>query len=136
MKKLLAVTLSIFAFATVSFRPSGSLPAASPKVEAYYFHFTSRCNTCRTIEEQAKKDIEELYPALVKKGKITFKSINLDEGDAKPLAEKLNVKAQTLLIVAGNQKVNITNEGFRYAVGQPDKFKAIIKGKIDELLKQ
>lgn len=104
------------------------------KVEAYYFHFTSRCVTCKTVEAEAKKNIETLYPEQVKSGKITFQAINLDDASSKELAEKLGISGQTLLIVSGNQKINITTDGFMYARSNPDKFKQIIKEKIDKLL--
>lgn len=104
------------------------------KVESYYFHFTGRCVTCKTVEAEAKKNIETLYPEQVKSGKVTFQAINLDEGSSKELAEKLGISGQTLLIVSGNQKFNITTDGFMYARSNPDKFKQIIKEKIDKLL--
>lgn len=102
---------------------------ASDKVEAYYFHFTARCVTCKTVEAEAKADIENLYG-----GKVTFQSINLDEDSGKALAEKLQIAGQTLLIVKGDTKINITNEGFMYARSNPEKFKAIIKEKVDPLV--
>jgi hypothetical protein len=108
--------------------------ASSGKIEAYYFHFTARCMTCRTVEEQAKANIETLYPELLKQGKISFQSINLDDESSKIIAEKLNVSGQTLIIVKGDQIINITNEGFMYAVHQPEKFQTIMKEKIDSLL--
>jgi hypothetical protein len=97
---------------------------SSDKIEAYYFHFTARCVTCRTIEAKAK----------VKQGLITFQSVNLEEASTKPLAEKLGVSGQTLLLVKGDQKINLTNEGFMYAVAKPEKFKEIINEKVDGLL--
>jgi hypothetical protein len=106
----------------------------SDKIEAYYFHFTVRCMTCRTVEAQAKEDIETLYPELVKQGKISFQAINLDDASSKAIAEKLQISGQTLLLVKGSQKIDITNQGFMYAVYQPEKLKAVIKEKIDELL--
>ena len=107
---------------------------SSDKIEAYYFHFTARCATCRTIEAKAKENLETLYPNQVKQGLITFQSVNLDEASSKPLAEKLGVSGQTLLLVKGDRKVNLTNEGFIYAVVKPEKFKEIINEKVDGLL--
>ena len=107
---------------------------SSETIEAYYFHFTARCMTCRTVEEQAKEDIGTLYPELIKQGKISFQSINLDDASSKSIAQKLQVYGQTLLIVKGDTKIDITNEGFMYAVRQPDRLKAIIKEKIDSLM--
>jgi hypothetical protein len=107
----------------------------SGKVEAYYFHFNARCVTCKTVEAEAKADIEALYPGLVKSGKVSFQAVNLDEPSSKGIAEKLGVNGQTLLLVSGTQKINITNEGFMYARSNPEKFKAVIKEKVDGLLK-
>ncbi|MDP4270502.1 MAG: nitrophenyl compound nitroreductase subunit ArsF family protein [Bacteroidota bacterium] len=105
------------------------------KIEAYYFHYTSRCVTCRTVEAEAKKNLETLYPQLVKKGLLSFRSLNLEESAGEALAKKLEVSGQTLLLVKGNNKINITNEGFLYARSNPEKFKSVIKEKVDELLK-
>jgi len=107
----------------------------SGKVEAYYFHFNARCVTCKTVEAEAKADLEVLYPEMVKSGKVSFRAVNLDEPSSKTLAEKLGVNGQTLLLVNGTKKINITNEGFMYARNDPEKFKAVIKEKVDGLLK-
>ena len=104
--------------------------SVSGKIEAYYFHFSARCVTCKAVEAEAKADVESLYP-----GKITFRAVNLDDASNKTLAEKLQISGQTLLIVKGSQKINITNEGFMYAKSNPEKFKSIIKEKIDGLAK-
>ena len=106
----------------------------SDKIEAYYFHFTARCVTCKTIEAKAKENLEVLYPNQVKQGLITFQSVNLEEASSKPLAERLGVSGQTLLLVKGDQKINLTNDGFMYAVAKPEKFKEIINEKVDGLL--
>lgn len=112
-----------------------SATGKSNKVEVYYFHFNARCLTCKTVEAQAKADIENLYPELVKSGKVSFTAVNLDETDGKTIGDKLGINGQTLLLVKGEQKINITNEGFMYAVSQPEKLKAVIKEKVDGLFK-
>jgi len=103
--------------------------ASENKVEAYYFHNTARCTTCKTVETEAKADLESLYG-----NQVTFKALNLEDEATKPIAEKLQVSGQTLLIVKGDQKINLTNEGFLYAVTKPAKLKSIIKAKVDPLL--
>jgi len=102
--------------------------SVSNKVEAYYFHFNIRCVTCRAVEAQAKTDILSLYP-----GEATFTAINLDDASSKPIAERLRISGQTLLIVKGDKKINLTNEGFMYATTNPAKLKSIIKQKVDAL---
>ena len=103
--------------------------SSSSKVEAYYFHNTVRCVTCKSVEAEAKADLENLYGQ-----QVNFKALNLEEDATKAIAEKLQVSGQTLLIVKGDQKINLTNEGFMYARTNPAKFKSIIKEKIDKLL--
>ena len=104
-------------------------------IEVYYFHMTTRCITCKTVEAEARKNVEMLYADQVKTGKISFTALNLEEATGKSMGEKLGVNSQTLLIVKGDQKINITNEGFLYAVSKPDKFKEVMKEKIDPLMK-
>jgi hypothetical protein len=106
----------------------------SDVVEVYYFHFTLRCVTCRTVESEARKIVETLYSQLYKDNKITFQAINLDEEEGKKLAEKFGVSGQSLLIVSGNAKADLIREGFMYARTAPEKFRQAIKQQIDEML--
>ncbi len=101
------------------------------KVEAYYFHLTSRCVTCKAVESEAKKNLETLYP-----GKIVFQSLNLEDSENGTLVKKLDISGQTLLIVLGEKKINLTNEGFLYARNNPARFKSIIKERVDRLISQ
>ncbi|MBK7134107.1 MAG: hypothetical protein IPH69_15180 [Bacteroidales bacterium] len=109
--------------------------AAGNDVEVYYFHMTTRCVTCKTIEAEARRNVEMLYPEQFKAGKISFTALNIEEPAGKATGERLGVNSQTLLIVKGDQKINITNEGFLYAVAKPDKFRDVIKEKVDPLIK-
>jgi hypothetical protein len=113
-----------------------STDSNSDKIEAYYFHFTARCVTCNTIEAKAKENLQTLYPNQFNQGLITFQSLNLEESVNKTLADKLGVSGQALLIVKGDKKVNLTNEGFLYAVAKPEKFREIINEKVDGLMAQ
>jgi len=107
---------------------------ASNSVEAYYFHYNSRCMTCKTVEAEAQANIELLYPEQVKSGQVSFTAVNLDEPDGKIIGKEIGVSGQALILIKGDQKINITNEGFMYAVKQPEKFRAVIKEKVDGLL--
>ena len=102
---------------------------ATTKVEAYYFHNAARCVTCKTVESETKADLQSLYGQ-----QVSFKALNLEEDATQAIAKKLKVSGQTLLLVKGDKKVNITNEGFMYARTNPVKFKSIIKEKVDGLL--
>ena len=133
MKRLICFLVVLFlAYGTTTSAQNGG---SGKKVEAYYFHFTQRCETCLAVEASAKENLEVLYPEQVKSGNITFQSINLNDKSSKPIAKKLKVPGQSLLLVQGDKQVNITNEAFLYARPNPDKFKAIMKVKVDDLLK-
>lgn len=107
--------------------------SVSDKIEVYYFHFDARCTTCRTVEAETKKHVETLYPQMYKDGVIRFVLENLDEESGKRSAEKLGVSGQTVLLVKGSTKINLTNEAFMYAVVKPDKYRDLFRSKIDEL---
>ena len=98
-------------------------------VKAYYFHTSRRCVTCKTVEKVAAESLQELYG-----NKIQLKAVNLDNKENKKLAESLEVGGQSLLFTNGSKKVDITTDGFMYAVRNPEKLKAKIKETV-ELLK-
>jgi hypothetical protein len=140
MRKLLSLisVLVVLHFVSCSAQTPKKPVIASSSVsdiEVYYFHMTTRCVTCKTVEAEARKNLEILYPEQVKSGKVSFTALNLDEANGKSVGERLGVNSQTLLIVKGDQKINITNEGFLYAVSQPQKFSEVMKSKIDPLIK-
>jgi len=132
MKKVIflcfILTLSYFTGIAQS-QKKANADQSTNKVEAFYFHNATRCVTCKAVEAEAKADLESLYGT-----QVTFQSLNLEDDATNPIAEKLKVSGQTLLLVKGDQQVNITNEGFMYARTNPAKFKKIIKEKVDKLL--
>ena len=107
--------------------------AGSSKVSVYYFHFTRRCATCIAVEENARKAVEALYPDEVRTGEYTFTSLNLDETTTKEIADKLGVGGQSLMVVCGDKKIDITSAGWMAAHDQ-DKMKVEIKSGIDKIL--
>jgi len=134
MKKIILLSFALVLmsgfFCNAQTSKTAAQSSASAKVEAYYFHMSTRCVTCKAVEAEAKKNLESLYG-----GKVSFQAINLEDDANKAIVEKLKISGQTLLLVKGDVKINLTNEGFLYAVNNPEKFKSIIKEKVDGLLK-
>ncbi len=134
-------TLQVFLFAIMALSMNTSCSAQADKkdettkisdadkVDVYYFHYTRRCMTCNAVESVSKDAIAELYG-----DNVTFADYNLDEESGKAKGNELDVSGQSLLIVAGDTKINITNEAFMNARSNPDKLTQIIKEKIDPLL--
>jgi hypothetical protein len=100
-------------------------------ISVYYFHYTRRCATCNAVEDISKSTIQDLYGE-----KVTFSSYNLDEDSGKDKGKELEIGGQTLMIMAGNSKIDITNEAFLFAKSQPDELKKIIKENIDGIISQ
>jgi hypothetical protein len=141
MKQLLLTGLSfvmIFMHFSCSAQTDQKQASAATEVSnhvaVYYFHFTRRCSTCIAVEENSKKAVEELYPEQFKSGEYTFTAINLDEESSKEVADKLGVSMQTLLVVHGGTKIDITGEGFMYA-HDLDKLKEEIKKAVEKAVK-
>ncbi|UCG27959.1 MAG: hypothetical protein JSV24_00975 [Bacteroidales bacterium] len=98
-------------------------------IEVYYFHYTRRCVTCQAVETVSGEAVKELYGET-----IPFTGYNLDETEGKEKAKELGISGQTLLIVNGDKKINITNEGFMYARSNPEKLKQVISDHITPML--
>jgi len=130
-----AILLTASSMCATTPAKTASKTTVAKKVEVYYFHFTRRCETCKAVEAESKKAIEALYPAQVKSGQVSFTSINLDDKSSKATAAKCKAEGQSLLIISGNKRIDITDKGFMYALSNPDKLKAAIKTEVENRLK-
>ncbi len=99
------------------------------EVKAYYFHATRRCATCEAVEKVSKETIIENY-----KGKVSFESINREKEKDNPLVKKYKISGQTLLLVKGDKKVDMTSAAFMYARNNPEEFETKLKSAIDSML--
>lgn len=131
---IMIFTVSLF---SCNAQTSGNKKAGnliSDDVRVYYFHNTKRCATCNAVEDETKIALEMFYREQMTDGTMEFTSLNLQEDEGKKLAEILKVSGQALLIVKGEESVNLTNEGFMNARTNPAKFHEILKEQIDKLL--
>lgn len=105
-------------------------------VEVLYFHSKQRCATCLAIEKNAKEVIETEFAEALKKGKLVFKSLEIDENES--LSDKYEITWSSLVLVDydnGKESAeNLTEFAFANARTAPDKFKAEIKSKIEKQL--
>ena len=96
-------------------------------VEVYYFHLTRRCMTCKTVEENTKSAVKELYGE-----DVPFSAVNWQENKDHDVAQKHQVSGQSLLITNGEKAVNLTSFAFMNA-RNPEKLKAKIKETVESL---
>ena len=140
--KRIASILTVFLFVLVSSScgevsgksESVSVSAKDKKVDVYYFHFTRRCVTCVAVENESKKAIEELYADKIKTGEVTFHEVNLDLEEGKKIAEELNRNGQGLIVVSEESIVDLTQQGFMFAMRNPEKLKDALKQAVDNFL--
>ena len=107
--------------------------AIEETVEVYYFHYTRRCAGCKAVEAETQKALQFFFPEAMKTGKIAFRSVNLDEKENEALADKIGVSAQSLLVVKGNAKEDLTDMAFMYARTKPEKYHKTLRKTIENL---
>lgn len=125
MKRILSIATFVLLVTTMY---------AAAKVEVYYFHYSRRCVTCQSVENQSQKILKELYSKQVKAGTVKFIGVNLDEKGSDAIAKKVNAEGQALLVISKGKRVDLTEQGFMYARSKPEKLKEELKKAIDPLL--
>ena len=139
MKRIiLFVSILVMVFGGISCNNQGNRKevaqtVTTSNVNIYYFHFTRRCATCMAVEENARKAIEVLYPNEVRTGEYSFTSMNLEEASTKEIADRLGVGGQSLMVVRGDKKIDITSAAWM-AAHDPEKMKSEIKAGVDKVL--
>lgn len=142
MKKITSI-VSLFIFILISSscgEVSGkteavSVSAKDKKVDVYYFHYTRRCVTCTAVENESKKAVEQLYADKLKTGEVNFHEINLDLDEGKKVAQELKRNGQGLIVVCDKSIVDLTQQGFMFAMRDPEKLKDALKQAIDNFLR-
>lgn len=107
-------------------------PATGIKV--VYFHMTHRCATCMAVENVSRSFINNEYASMIEEGTLAYEVYNIEDEEGKQVASSYNISGQALIIVNGDEIINLTNQGFLNARTNPDKFRDILKGEIDKLL--
>jgi hypothetical protein len=93
-----------------------------------YFHYTKRCATCNAIESIGK-EVAGNYNE-----KVGFVSYNLEESEGEEMGKKLGADGQTLILVYGDDQIDLTEDAFLNALSEPEKLKRIINEKIKSVL--
>jgi hypothetical protein len=127
--------LLLLAIAGIS-TTNAATPIPPLRIEIYYFHFTKVSETGTHIEKVTREAIVELYPVMVKRNEMFFKSINLDEKEGAAMGAKLNIKKKMLVVIRLDKRVDLTKIANKYADKQPEKLKQEIKNAVDGLIKQ
>jgi ABC-type glycerol-3-phosphate transport system substrate-binding protein len=98
-------------------------------VHVMYFHGKQRCKTCVAVQTVAKETIEQFY---ADNEKVVFHEINNFEKENEALCEKYEVTWNALIIAKGEDFVEITDQAFSTAVGNPQALENLIKEEVDK----
>jgi hypothetical protein len=112
MKAKTAVTalLILFVAASVGFmilKRGDGTPTGNPsggrekgdRLIAYYFHGTTRCQTCRTIEAYAEEAIRTGYPDEIASGKIQWRTVNVEEPGNEHFVRDFELVTRSVVLV-------------------------------------
>jgi hypothetical protein len=109
------------------------------KVIAYYFHGTSRCTTCRTIEKYSKEAIEHYFANELKNGTLEFKPLNVEDAENRHYIQDYQLFSRALVISLVKQDKEVTWENLTDVwklVRDKDKFFQYVKDEVEKFLKE
>ncbi len=92
----------------------------SHKVEVYYFHGDRRCPACNNLESVAQQTVSEEFGD---NDDVRFYIVNFERAHNRELAQKYSVTFSALLIVSGDDVIDLTLEGFQFATASPHLFR-------------
>lgn len=98
-------------------------------VTIYYFHGKQRCKTCIAVGELTEETIKETYAG---NAKVRFIEIDTSEKQYKSLVNKYEVSWNALIIVKGENFVDITEQAFANAISNPAALSALIKKEVNQ----
>lgn len=112
---------------------------ANLKLKIFYFHITNRCNTCRGIEANVRKTLNENFGNHLETGVLDLYILNCELPENQDLVKKYDAYGATLAITSytngKEQKTeDLTNWAFKRA-HSPDVFVTELKAKIEEYIK-
>lgn len=141
MKYLQILSFTVLLFLTACQRPDNSKTITttdtSTKIELIDFYGTHRCVTCEAIEANAKYTVETYFKDEVNSGKLTFKTVNVDDDKNYDIAERFEAAGTALFInvVKDGKEQHIDLTKFAFAKGRDKEvFSAELKEKISEQL--
>jgi hypothetical protein len=76
-------------------------PTASPRTLVYYFHATTRCATCRTIEAYAREAVAGAFSADLQARRLEWQAVNVDEPANQHFIRDFQLYTRSVVLVDG-----------------------------------
>src|SRR5512139_2969587 len=74
-------------------------PTAAAGIRVYYFHGTTRCATCKTIEAYAHETVASAFAPDLKAGSLEWRTVNVDESANRHFVRDYQLYTRSVVIV-------------------------------------
>ncbi|HYN01822.1 MAG TPA: nitrophenyl compound nitroreductase subunit ArsF family protein [Vicinamibacteria bacterium] len=95
---LLALSVPVMVAAPVA-AAAAPAPAVPAGILVYYFHGTTRCATCKTIEAYAHETVATAFAAELKAGSLEWKLVNVDEPASQHFVRDYQLYTRSVVVV-------------------------------------
>ena len=96
-------------------------------VYVYYFHGRQRCKTCIAVQNFTMEAVKQIYGD---NQKVQFREVLTDDAGNKALVEKYGVTWNALIVVKGDDHIDMTQNAF----ANPQGVKEMLKREVDQRL--
>lgn len=106
------------------------------RVDVVYFHRTNRCRSCIYAETGIRYTLETYFQKEMSSGKLTFKSVDVQDASSAAIAEKYGAYASQLFIntVTGDtERIEHVTEIWQL-IGNDEAFCLAVKNKVMQAL--
>jgi hypothetical protein len=93
------LVLAACALAAVASAAPAPPAVAAPGVLVYYFHATTRCATCRTIEAYAKETVTSRFAADLEARRLEWRAVNVDEPANRHFIRDFQLYTRSVVVV-------------------------------------
>lgn len=137
--KLIAILVSLcFADAVLASEINKEKPPKT-QVIAYYFHGTTRCETCLKIEKFARETIERRFPVEITTKQMVFKSVNYDLKENAHFLHDYKLPCPSLVVArqksGKDEKWKLLDKTWEH-IGNLPKFNEYVIGEIEKLMQK
>ena len=111
--------------------------SGEPTIIVYFFHRTSRCPTCITIELNAHQVIQDNFQKQIADSRLMWMSINVDEPGGREFEKEFDIGISTLVvakILDGNRKEYKKLNQVWTLLGDQEGFSKYVTDEINEFL--
>lgn len=90
--------------------PGGSsAPAAALVTTVYYFHGETRCDTCRSIEQQTTEIVRTTFAEEIAAGSLRFLAVNYDAPEHRHFRDDFDLSFGSVVVSRGTRYENLSD---------------------------